>query len=275
MREMTTKEVQQVCLELLKDVHEFCVEHNINYSLSGGSLLGAIRHNGFIPWDDDADIQMPRPDFDKFINTYKSKHGFQLYAREKARGEIIYSRIAKVFEMEKTFVDQKAETVIGKDVGLWIDIIPVEGAPDNREQAARYIKELTMREQLVSCLSTSKAEWTDIRKFSSKLEKIKFVIKKVLGIFIPNSYVDGYIMFAKKYDYESSDFFYATPHYGVNEWQPKENMEGYILHQFEDTKLYIMSGYDANLRSLFGDYMQIPPKEKRIIHEIYKKYWRE
>ena len=71
MKEMTIQEIQQVTLEILKDVHEFCVDNNIRYSLSGGTLLGAIRHNGFIPWDDDADIQLPRPDYDRFIRTYQ------------------------------------------------------------------------------------------------------------------------------------------------------------------------------------------------------------
>lgn len=274
MIEMTTKEVQAICLELLKDVHEFCVENDIHYSLSGGSLIGAVRHNGFIPWDDDADIQMPRPDFDIFINTYKSKKGFKLLAREKKGDKKVLSRIARVFEVERTYVDQKAESIVEGDIGVWIDVIPVEGAPATIEQAKSFIKELTRREQLVSCLSTSKAAWNDIWKFPSNWERSKFMIKKLLGSFIPNSYVDGFIKFAKRYDYSTSKYFYATPHYGIREWQPKENMKDYILHRFEDTELFIMSGYDANLKSLYGDYMKIPSKEKRVIHEIYKRYWK-
>ena len=71
MREMALKEIQQVSLDILKDVHQFCINNGIHYSLCYGTLLGAIRHNGFIPWDDDIDIMMPRPDYDRFVNTYK------------------------------------------------------------------------------------------------------------------------------------------------------------------------------------------------------------
>ena len=71
MKEMNIQEVQHISLELLKEVHEFCVENDVKYTLFSGTLIGAIRHHGFIPWDDDLDIAMPRPDYEKFIHSFK------------------------------------------------------------------------------------------------------------------------------------------------------------------------------------------------------------
>ena len=78
MRKMTLQEIQTVNLELMKDIHAFCVKNNIHYSLAYGSLIGAVRHKGFIPWDDDIDIMMPRPDFERFSHEYKSEKGYRL-----------------------------------------------------------------------------------------------------------------------------------------------------------------------------------------------------
>ena len=81
MKQMTNEEIQQVSLKIMKDIHDFCVKNNISYSLYGGSAIGAIRHKGFIPWDDDLDIAMPRPDYDRFIKTYRSEKGYKALAR--------------------------------------------------------------------------------------------------------------------------------------------------------------------------------------------------
>lgn len=80
MKEMTLREVQLFELDILKDVHEFCMANHINYSLAYGTLIGAIRHKGFIPWDDDIDIVMPRPDYDRFCRTYKSQAGYEIFS---------------------------------------------------------------------------------------------------------------------------------------------------------------------------------------------------
>jgi len=274
MREMTLKEVQHVCLEILKDVHSFCVENHINYSLSGGSLLGAIRHNGFIPWDDDADIQMSRPDYDRFIRTYTSKCGFKLFSPEIEGGEVANARIARVFEMDKTYVDQGPEIFVEQPVGVWIDILPVEGAPSDLVEAKKFLKQFAWGERIICFLLYKNASFKEIRKFHDFHGYVKFVVKKFISLFITIKHRDKAIQRLKQYDYDSSEYFCASAHYGLREWQSKKNMENYILHRFEDTELYIMTGYDENLRSLYGEYMQIPPEGKRYKHDVYKRYWK-
>ena len=274
MREMTTREVQLVCLDILKDIHEFCVKNHINYSLSGGSLLGAIRHNGFIPWDDDADIQMPRPDYDRFIRSYQSSRGYVLISPEIEGGEISNSRISRVFEMKKTWVDQGPERFVEKQVGVWVDILPVEGAPSDITEAKKFIKSFEWNERIICFLNYKNAPISSIMRFHNIHDYIKFILYNIIGQFVTIKMRDNAIGRLKKYPFETSDYFCACSHYGMREWQRKKNMESYKLHKFEDTELYIMSGYEDNLKSLYGDYMQIPPENKRIIHAIYRRYWR-
>lgn len=271
---MSIKDVQNICLEILKDVHDFCLRNDIKYSLSGGSLLGAIRHNGFIPWDDDVDIQMPRPDYDRFIHLYKSDKGYRLFSREIDGGENVRVRLSKVCEMEKTYMEQGPYCWTDVEVGVGIDIIPVDGAPDSFYEANKHINMLIKQSRMVNAYRVKFASFSEIIKHDSFKQRLLFVLRKIYGYFVPNNCVMSLINLHRKYPYDTSSFFCAGIHYGIGEWQPKKNMETYILHKFEDAEFYIMSGYDANLRSLFGDYMKLPPEDKRGTHTFYRYYWK-
>lgn len=275
MKEMTTREVQLVCLDILKDVHEFCVKNNIRYSLSGGSLLGAIRHNGFIPWDDDADIQMPRPDYDRFIHTYRSENGYKVFSFEVDGPEKVRLRLARVCDMKRTFVDFGPKKSIDEEVGVGIDIEPCDGAPDNWNEAEKHLNELTRISRFHNCVRTKYVSWSDGLRYESPHEKLKFYLQKFLSYFLPrNIWLKRFVECQKKYAYEKSRYFMASIHYRMGEWQPKERMEKFELHSFEDTNLYIMSAFDDNLKSLYGEYMTIPPVGKQVTHSFEKFYWK-
>lgn len=274
MREMTTKEVQQVSLDILKDVHEFCVKNGIRYSLSGGTLLGAIRHKGVIPWDDDIDIQMPRPDYERFVRTYTSNKGYQVFSSEVDGVKETRLRLAKVCDMEKTLVDLGPLRWTDKNVGIGIDVEPVDGAPNNRHEAEKFMKKLVYLSRCRNALIVSNVSWKQIAKYRDIRKQIKFCLQKVSSMFINKNSWKKFMELQSYYEYEKSEYFIASPHYGMREWQPKKNMVSFELHQFEDSQFYIMSGYDDNLRSLFGDYMQLPPEKDRVSHDFMKYYWR-
>ena len=101
MKEMTLNEIQNVSLEILKDFHKFCVKNNLTYSLDSGTLIGAIRHQGFIPWDDDIDVIMPRKDYDILCKTYRSEKGYKIISNINQSSFIFFARIC---EMDKTVV---------------------------------------------------------------------------------------------------------------------------------------------------------------------------
>ena len=276
MKEMTTREVQLVSLDILKDVHEFCVKNKIRYSLSGGTLLGAIRHNGFIPWDDDIDIQMPRPDYDKFIHTYNSKKGYAVYSRELSgfdKKKMTYAW-GRVCDTRNTYVDTGIRPWIHEDVGVWIDVLPCDGMPSDPREADEHLKRIAGLVLQGGRLGIKYAAWSNILKNISIKDKIIYAIKKVCFLFYNVNPFDDLFKAKKKYGYLESEYFFAIPHYGMKEWQPKTYMESFELHKFEDYEFYIMSGWNANLKTLYGNYMQLPPLDKRERHDFNRYYWK-
>lgn len=140
MRHLTLQELQQFSLDILKDVAGFCEKNNIRYSLGYGTMLGAVRHKGFIPWDDDVDIMMPREDYEKFRTIYKSK----LYSFIDSRNTPdCYIAFGRVCDTKKTLASSCIPWV-KKDVGVWIDIFPVDRVPDDKDTFDRIYDSLLL-----------------------------------------------------------------------------------------------------------------------------------
>lgn len=271
---MTLEDVHKVLYDILVDIHEFCIKNGIKYSLSGGSLLGAIRHGGIIPWDDDIDIQMSRPEYERFIHSYESKRGYQLFSRELKGCEDVGIAFTRVCEMKQTYVDTGLLPWRRYQTGLWVDILPIDGAPSNEQIARKRIKKMTLlwkisklaRARLPIPFSCAKQRKTRIRLF----------VKKIIARIIPTTFIAKYIKMCQAYDYEKSSYIanYSTMQYGIREWQPKRSMESFVLHKFEDDDFFIMEDYNVSLSHLYDDYMKLPPVEKRIAHFTYKYYWK-
>ena len=277
MREMTTKEVQRMSLDILQDFHNFCVKNGLHYSLSGGTLLGAIRHNGFIPWDDDIDVQMPRPDYDKFIHTYQSDKGYAVYCRELPgfdKKKMTYA-YARVVDVQSTYVDTGIVPWIATKIGVWIDVLPCDGISSDYNEAERHLNKVRKLVRNAYWLGAKNSPWTNILKGKNLIKTFRFGIKKALSIFVTEDTFNHLFRIRKEYDYISSQYFFVTPHYGMGEWQPKKYMENFELHMFENAEFYIMSGWDANLKSLYGNYMQLPPEDKRVSHDYNRYYWKD
>mgnify|MGYP002626357252 CR=1 FL=1 len=266
MREMALKEIQQVSLDILKDVHQFCINNGIHYSLCYGTLLGAIRHNGFIPWDDDIDIMMPRPDYDRFVNTYKSEIGYLLFAAEKNDGRTKVSvAFARVCEMRKTYVDTGVGPWINKKTGVWIDVFPIDGAPDNVKDVKIKRTQINKLMRLMSIARVRNGYQKIYRANNFKLQ-LKVYCKYLLSFFVRSDIVNKYINLCKEIAYNETNYVcnYSLTTYKDKDLHSIGIMNSYLLHQFENECFFIISGYHEYLTNIYGDYMQLPPVEKRL-----------
>ncbi len=259
-------------LEILKDVHRFCVENSIKYSLLDGSMLGAIRHKGFIPWDDDVDIIMPRPDYERFCKTYKSD-SYRVKCRDNDKTCNI--AFARVYDRKKTLMKSTRPWCRGR-VGVWIDIFPADGALDDVEQHEAYYTE-----NRNAWLETCRLRIFKSQRYLKDEPLIVNMKRYVLAARCSGS-IDKLIL---KMIQRGRAIPFGSTHYwtqimcmGDNskEHNRMETFAECSLMPFEDTEVYVMNGYDEVLRGKYNDYMQLPPVEKRVGHgsSYIHFYWK-
>lgn len=273
MKEITLKELQAINLEILSDVHDFCVANGINYSLAYGTMLGAVRHQGFIPWDDDADIILPRPDYDKFCKTYKSHRGFKILTPDDPHS---YMTFARVYDDKRTKMISRCPWT-DLDVGAFIDVFPLDGlditSPDIDEQELRehrfYIDNLIRR--------TTMVRYTDI---NGLVGRIKLFVKRCVwfgGGKKIRKIIDKKLKEYALHQFEGSDCFDQLTNRVTTHWDLiyKKDFERYLLMKFENKEFFVMNGYDDILHRRYGDYMSMPPEDQRDVPmSYYKMYWR-
>ena len=252
MKEMTLKDIQEESLRILKTVHGFCVENGIRYSLAYGTLIGAVRHKGFIPWDDDLDIMMPRPDYDRFCSTFRAK-GYQVVSRQNRKDCFI--PFARVCDTGSTCVKTMEPWIREQgDLGVWIDIFPVDAAPDDRNafhdlylKASRHHAKSAMARRPYRPLNGDKP--------------LKYNINTLKKGMTP---------------YGSTRHLAQLAYPAKEEYFDAQVMEGYHLTDFEDSRFYVIDGYDELLKMEYGDYMTPPPKDQQKPQQDYITfYWKD
>ncbi|MBO4847606.1 MAG: LicD family protein [Clostridia bacterium] len=255
------KKIQDTELKILEAVTDLCEKHGITYFLDSGTLLGAIRHNGFIPWDDDVDIAMPYKDYKHFLEIAQDELGPDYFIQNYETSDQFYRSYTKV--------NLNGTTVLPRDWeywnihhGAWIDVFPMfysDSDRDIRKKRRLYKISTILQEKnyYYSCMKHSKPTLRTVFTYSilSLIDLLPIKSRKKLHKSLLDrvfSKQDGkYIcrcgLFVWKYD--KSDF-----------------MEIDCYHKFEHLSLRIPSEYEKILHHDYGDYMQLPPEDKRGVH---------
>ena len=261
----TTEELKQIGLDCLLAVHCFCDAHQIMYSLACGTLIGAVRHKGFIPWDDDVDIYMLRDDYNRFLSSFKDDTGIYraISLETSKKWRLPY---AKVYDSRTCVIEQANTNSTG--IGFGIDIFPIDAAPDSYSEWKRYEKH---RVFLQRAFAMKKIVW---RKGRSLRKNLFLYTMKTLMLPVSMrrfaEYIDRY---SQKYNNSSTSFLaencFGTP----NNRFKRNDFSCTVDLSFENNLLKAMSGYDNYLRAFYGDYMKLPPVEKQITHHTFDVFW--
>lgn len=256
------KEIQEYELDLLRAFSEYCNKYDLRYTLCGGTLLGAIRHKGFIPWDDDIDVMMPRPDYERFLAQQIVCPEFEVCSLELNTSVQPFSKIVnKHIQINNEYLDDLSIDY------LWMDVFPMDGysADDAKNQKDwKYLR--ILRFLFKYSVAKLGAGTTGFRKYA-KIPVILFA--KAIGARRISNWIAE---FCKKSKYEDSEYVGGKCWgYGPCERMLKSEWEKRVKVEFEGHEFWAPGCWHEHLTNLYGDYMQLPPVEKRITHNM--KAW--
>lgn len=264
MKELSLNELRIKQMSMLKDVDSYCSANGLTYFLTYGTLIGAIRHSGYIPWDDDIDILMPRPDYEKFIRNYKMKDSFVVSNVTDPNYQYLF---AKVSDNQTILVEDTSKKT---DLGVYIDVFPLDGMPDSIEEGQ---KQIMKKKKWLNFYNVKRLKLYST--YRAKYKNIVLLFLKICLLPIPFKYVEKKLyQIMTRYSYEHSnnvvEMIFANPTRIVS----KELFSKAIKWKFEDTEFNVPIGYDKYLTSIYGDYMKLPKEENRITHHRFKVYWK-
>lgn len=265
MKEIKIEELRTIQMDILQNVHDFCIKHDIKYTLAYGTLLGAVRHGGYIPWDDDIDIAMLRPEYERFMREYKD----DVYRFTECRlDKDVHIGFGKV-EDTRTLVIEGGNT---KNLGVSIDVFPIDDLCDTYEDSVKYVKSYKWNWLI------RKAKYRELSIVKSWSKKMAVALLKFICLpFSVHHLTLTNIEKAIKHTNLQSKFVGLLSDVNVNEGEIMERAiwSRYQLVTFEDRKYMAISDMNAYLKHVYGDYMKLPPKEQQVSkHDFESINWK-
>ena len=273
MKEMTINEIKQCAFDILLYLDTFCKEKGITYWLCGGTLIGAMRHKGFIPWDDDIDVMMPREEYNRLCSEFPKDGKFQLLTSDNTKnfpyafGKIVDTTTIKQEPLRKKF------QIIGVD----IDVFPIDNYPDDLMAANKMSHDIEVEQRkLYSILANYSKGRNVVRTIARFLITAFWHITDDLRMSSAKKHISRIQQLSQQYNTtETNHCGIATiAHYGIKEMNEKSVYASSVEVEFEGHVFPAPVGYNTYLTNLYGDYMQLPPENKRETHHGFKAYWK-
>ncbi|HMR81883.1 MAG TPA: LicD family protein [Niabella sp.] len=263
MTELTLPEIRSIQQSILDDVTEFCEQQYLVYYLSSGTLLGAVRHKGYIPWDDDIDIMLPRRDYELLIKTFPNNNRLKLYSYETVKNfDYPFTKIAETSTvLQENFINKF-------EIGINIDVFPMDGFPDDERLMQKHIKRIKFFRNLLFLKGVKPREG---RSWSKNL--ISVISKPLLYIISGRSLVNKITQLAIMYDFNSSaKVGMSTWGYGEKEVCPRQLFEEIVKIEFEKKWYNAPKDFKLYLSKLYGNFMELPPLESRTTHHLFRAF---
>ena len=266
------KKLQSFLLSMVKDFDKVCQKYGLVYNLGGGSCLGAVRHNGFIPWDDDMDLNMPREDYEKFCKVFEKEmsanYWFQTPEKTKGYG-LAFARLRK----KGTIFRSREDLNNTDEAGIYIDIFIIENTYNFAPMRFLHGVLSMMTGFMLSCRNFyhNRKFYLDLAGNDKKIKKV-FRIKSNIGFFLAWLSVDVWTRCwnnVNKMCKNNHSKYVVVPtgrkHFFHELYLRKEFCKT-VKHKFEDVELPIAMGYDKYMKNMYGDYMVLPKKNQQETH---------
>lgn len=265
-KELSLKEIREGQLEILRHVAAYCKGKDLTYFLCGGSLIGAVRHQGYIPWDDDIDIMMPRPDYEKFVREFNVS-GLSLFDIDT---DTTYTLPFVKVGSNETVIEGK-NYLKNLNIGVNIDIFPIDGFPEQSDLQLKKIKKLRI---YINLLKTKNLQ---IEKKWSISKKIIFGMFRPISMVFSNKFLINKINYiAKRDEFIHSEYAgIAVWGYGEKEICKRSWFDGHKLLPFEKDSFYAPVGTEQYLETVYGDFMKLPPESERVSNHWFKVYQKQ
>ena len=267
-RELSSAELRKIQLDILTAIDEYCSLNHIRYSLAYGSLLGAVRHKGYIPWDDDIDIFVPRDDYEKLIESFPDGYKGHYNIASLSRDPLYLYPFAKAYDNDTVLIEHVRDK---KNIGVNIDIFPIDNVPDDEQEWKEYDNNRRLNNKLFRLrfvkLKRSRSIWKNVVLLFVRL--LTFPVSQRRWSEAKNCHAQKFRMLTGKYCYDNCNGIYKIPRY-KREW-----FDNIKKVPFENQLFSVFADYDECLSITYGDYMTPPPVEKGQTRHSFNAYYKK